>query len=62
MIRLADLRCCECGAAEIAAVAPGTEPDGRAPAANADMGAPVRAYCASCWSARYIGARVAAGG
>ena len=59
MISLADLRCCECSSPEIAAVAPGTEPDGRAPAANADMGAPVRCFCASCWSARYVGAREA---
>ena len=65
MIRLADLRYCECGADQIAAVAPGTEPEGVAPdllaplAANASLGAPVRAWCASCWSARYVGAREA---
>ena len=53
MIHLADLRCCECGGAEIAAVAPGTEPDGKAPAANADVGAPVVARCWRGWSARY---------
>ena len=47
VIRLADLRC-DCGSDDLAAVAPGTEPDAIG-GANVDQGQPVRAWCWNCW-------------
>ena len=60
MIHLLALRCYICDAGPVFAVAPGTEPDGATPAepytpraANADRGVQARAWCWSCWAARF---------
>ena len=49
-IRLSELTCVVCGGTDLAAVAPGTEPDALG-GANADRGQPVLAWCWNCWPA-----------
>jgi len=48
VIRLAELRCAKCGAAEVVAVAPGSEDQRAADLFVLKRAAPVRAWCLQC--------------
>ena len=47
-IKLADLRCCDCGSAEIMSVSPGAEPLSAVGIAY-EKGEPCKAWCSRCW-------------
>ena len=52
-MQLQDITCIECGAPELHAVAPGTEPATALELFCVNHGIPLRAYCPACWRRRW---------